>query len=386
MLRITAVGALSLSLALLACHPSPDEPTDPLVPEVEQIDDPGPGAAEDIVEPVSLGVVTYDGSGELVHPDALVFPHDWRGRRYWYAATPYPFGDAAFENPSGYSGNDAGEWRPLPGIANPLARPDIDAYLSDPDLSFDPVRDELRLYYRQTTNDADEIYLKSSHDGAAWGPATLVVKEAKWGAISPAVVRERDGSWRMWAVNAANGGCRARMSAVALTRRRSRDGIKWGGPEPVSLTIPNRVPWHWDVQYIGAKHEYWALIAAFPDGSNCSRSSVFFARSTDGSSWTVSPTPLLGPGVIEPLRDLVYRSTFRYFARSDQVTVWFSGAREVAGKLHYALATARYPLAELMRRVSAPSSGAANLATSAIGNGHRVRLDSARTAFIEVFP
>jgi hypothetical protein len=386
MLRIPTAGALLVSLALLACHVASDELTDPLVPEAPQIDDPGPGTADDIVEPSSLAVITYDGSGEMVHPDALVFPHQWRGNRYWYAATPYPFGDPAFENPSGYMGNDAEDWLPLPGVANPLARPADGAYLSDPDISFDPVRDELRLYYRQTTNDADGIYLKTSHTGSDWGAPTLVVQDDKYAVISPAIVREQDGSWRMWAVNASHGGCRARVSSLALTQRRSRDGVKWGATEAVNLAIPKWVPWHWDVQYIKSRSEYWALVAAFPDGTDCSHSSVYFARSVNGTSWSVSPTPLLGPGVLEPLRDLVYRSTFRYFSSSDVVTVWFSGAREEKGKFHYSLATARYPLPELLRRVDAPYNGYQGRSVSDAGNGPHGRRDAARAAFVEAFP
>jgi hypothetical protein len=386
MLRITAIGSLVLLLPLLACHAIPDEPNEPLVPESAQIDDPGPGLGDEIVEPLSLAVVTYDGSGEMVHPDALVFPHDWRGSRYWYVATPYPFGNPAFENPSGYMGNEAGDWRPLPGVANPLAHAAEGAYLSDPDLSFDPVRDELRLYYRQTTMKADEIYLKTSRTGSDWSVPTLVVQDERYAVISPAIVREQDGSWRMWAVSAGNGGCKTRASAVSLTQRRSRDGIKWGAPDVVNLAIPKRVPWHWDVQYIKSKNEYWALVAAFPDGTDCSRSAVYFARSVDGTSWTVSPSPLLGPGVLEPLRDLVYRSSFRYFASSDVVTVWFSGAREELGKFHYSLATARYPLAELLRRVDAPFVGDRAREVREAGDGRRGKPDPARAAFVEAFP
>lgn len=89
----------------MACHSTPDEPEAPLVPEVVQFDDSLPGAADLIVNPTALGVRTYDGSDEMVHPDALVFPTHWHGSRFWYVAMPYPRGNAGFENPSGYSGS-----------------------------------------------------------------------------------------------------------------------------------------------------------------------------------------------------------------------------------------------------------------------------------------
>ena len=72
------------------------------------------------------------------HPDALVFPKSWKGVRYWYAATPYPYGNAAFENPSAYVGNYRDDWHLAAGATNPIAMPGRDAYLSDPDILYDP--------------------------------------------------------------------------------------------------------------------------------------------------------------------------------------------------------------------------------------------------------
>ena len=39
-----------------------------------------------------------------MHPDAVVFPERWKGRRYWVSATPYPTGNPKYENPSIYQG------------------------------------------------------------------------------------------------------------------------------------------------------------------------------------------------------------------------------------------------------------------------------------------
>jgi len=51
------------------------------------------------------------------------------------------------------------------------------------------------------------------------------------------------------------------------------------------------------------------------------------------------------------LRDVVYRSSFHYHEGSDAVSVWFSGARVEGNAFTYAVASARYPYEELMRRV-----------------------------------
>ena len=375
---------LLLALAIFACGSPTDEgPTDPLVPEPLEIDESELVAPELVIEPALMRVATYDGSGEMVHPDALVFPHQWQGRRFWFAATPYPLGNAGFENPSAFAGDSALDWREIPGADNPIARPVMGAYLSDPDLTYDPARDRIRLYYRQTTDDTDQIYLRTSQTGSDWSVPQLVLQDTKFALISPAVVRETDGSWRLWSVNASAGGCRTPAAAMGLTQRRSRDGVHWNAAENVSLKISGYVPWHWDVQYIRARQEYWALIAAYPERTDCSCTSIFFARSADGTTWTTSPAALLQPGSFEPLRDMVYRSTFRYYPSDDAVRVWFSGARYEAPKFHFSLATARYPMSEFMRRVSGP---AASHSVSALREPREGLLEKAREDFIHAFP
>ena len=381
--------ALTLAVALVACHASTDAaptvPTEPLGPDVVEVDESDMLTPDRLIEPARVDVETYDGSGELVHPDAVVFAHGWHGHRYWYAATPYPLGNSTLENPSGFAGDSAKDWRTIPGVVNPIAKPSNQGYLSDPDLAYDPQRDRLNLYYRLTTSSADQLYLRTSKTGSDWSDPTLVVEDTRYSLISPAIAREPDGSWRMWTVNAAAAGCRTHANAISLSQRRSRDGMKWNAAEPVYLSIPNSVPWHWDVQYIRERKEYWALVAAYPDAGNCSQTSVFFARSVSGTTWTVSPTPLLAPGPLEPLRDLVYRSTFRYFPSDSAVRVWFSGARVEDGKFHYALATARYPLADLLRRVDALAPASQPLPVRA-HDPRDAPLQAARERFISAFP
>jgi hypothetical protein len=188
----------------------------------------------------------------------------------------------------------------------------------------------------------------------------------------------------MWSVSAVAQGCRSLMAEVELNQRRSTDGVTWSEPTPVNLVVPGRVPWHLDVQYIPAKREYWALVAAYFDATTCSQTSIFFARSADGTNWTVAPTPLLGPYEFAPLNDLVYRSTFHYHEASDAVSVWFSGARVGADGFHYAVASARYPYAELIRRVSgaSPTLMQRETAPQAVS----AELQAARSAFESNFP
>ena len=370
-------------LLLLACG-GHDSGAAALTPpdDISELDDADqPGAA--LMAPALIPVETYEGSGQLVHPDAAVFPTRWQGKRYWIAGTPYPLGNPKFENPSIYQGRMSREMRVPLGVTNPLVSAPTSGYMSDPDMLYDPDTGELRMYYRETVAGTDEILLITSGDGIHWSPSRLVATEPRYSLISPAIVRESATSWRMWTVNAQAQGCVSLGSELTLQQRRSSDGIAWGAPEPVVLQVPGRVPWHWDVQYVAAKQEYWALVAAYPDGASCSRTAVYFARSADGTTWDVSPTPLLAPGEFEPLRDLVYRSSFHYHEASDAVSVWFSGARHEGNVFRYAVASARYPYAELLRRVG----GASPIIRDRDGSsGASPELRTARSHFENEFP
>ena len=338
-LLLSACGGHDVTGAPLA---APDD-----ISELDDAEAPGAG----FVAPSLIPVVTYEGSGQLVHPDAAVFPGRWRGKRYWVSGTPYPAGNPKYENPSIYQGRTSNELRVPLGVTNPIVAAPAMGYMSDPDILHDPDVDELRMYYRNTAGSTDAIFLSTSRDGVLWSPGQLVLADARYALISPSIVRESATSWRMWTVNASARGCTSLGSEMVLQQRRSSDGVAWSAPEEMTLYVPGRVPWHWDVQYVPAKSEFWALIAAYPEGATCSHTAVYFARSADGTRWTVSPTSLLAPGQFEPLRDVVYRSSFHYHEGSDAVSVWFSGARVEGNAFTYAVASARYPYEELMRRV-----------------------------------
>jgi hypothetical protein len=384
LLRPGMLVLLVMGVTISACHGREAEITPPLTPPDESLEiDEAEIPSTVVVEPALVWTLTYDGSGELVHPDAAVFPESWRGRRYWVSGTPYPTGNPKYENPSIYQGYKSRQMMVPAGVDNPLARPASGAYLSDPDLLYDPDRDELRMYYRQTADSSDQISLLTSADGVHWSAPARVLTGERYGIISPSIVRESASSWRMWSVSAVAQGCYSLVSEMTLQQRHSTDGVTWSEPEPVNMRVPGRVAWHWDVQYVQAKQEYWALVAAFPSGTSCSETAVFFAHSADGTTWSVAPTPLLGRGQFAPMNDLVYRSTFHYHEASDAVSVWFSGARIGNGGFHFSTASARYPYPELIRRVNGPS---AMIIEREIAGQESKELRAARTSFESHFP
>lgn len=319
----TLVAPLPL---LLACdHPlSPDAEEPPL----------------DVIEPLAFD--TYDGSGEVVHPDEVSVPAGWGGgdpRRM--AITPYPGGDSRFENPSVFAGLTGTDWSLEPGAPNPVVLPSK-GYLSDPDIVFVPERGELRLYYRLVA-DGNRILLVRSSDGRTWSEPVELLHGPNHTIISPSVVRRGPAEWLMWTVNGADG-CGAASASVEL--RRSADGFAWSPPEPVALSHDGFFPWHIDVRWIEPLGEYWALYNVKTSGS-CTTPALYLATSADGVDWTTYPSPVLSRGAIPEFAHVVYRSTLAYDETLDEVTLWYSGASYALGHWRWSAAVQRRSRAAL---------------------------------------
>lgn len=186
-----------------------------------------------------LYIQTYDGSGQVVHPDII----HWSNQN-WLVCTPYPYAIELNENPCIYNNTEAKEWVVPKGGGNPLAYPQkrgIGNHISDPCIvAFDS---QLHVYYRDTyTDDKKKIqYLKrlSSSDGIRWSIPVVVMQSDTDSLISPAVLTCGD-HFFMFHVRLDNpwGG------TIVLCK--SSGGIIWGGEEEVQVeNIPEgMIIWH----------------------------------------------------------------------------------------------------------------------------------------------
>ncbi len=304
----------------------------------------------DVIVPLDLK--TYDGSGQTVHPDYVATGPEWTHAGQYLFITPYPNGNANFENPSIFESEQPTRWLVPDNVTNPIESPH-DGYLSDPDAVFVPERNEVWLYFRQVTNE-NTIRLTTSRDGVAWTTPIDVTHAPNHEIISPSVVRRTPNDWLMWAVN-GNAGCTGSSAAVEL--RRSINGVDWSVPETVALTQPGFSPWHIDVEWIPSRNEFWALYNVKTAGS-CTTSAVYLATSTDGVHWTTYPSPVLARGAIDELRDVVYRSSFAYDPSSDAVTIWYSGARFDGSNYSWHSAVQRRLRVDLFSTIAAPAKAA----------------------------
>ena len=119
-------------------------------------DNPDP-LIEGVTDRARLDVPTYDGSGQVVHPDVLLEPG-----RLVMAITPYPYSDGRFENPSLVVSADGMAFQAFG--TNPIVPPPPFDHNDDPDIRRDPRTGELELLsWRRCVRSADAR-------GAAHGP------------------------------------------------------------------------------------------------------------------------------------------------------------------------------------------------------------------------
>ena len=322
---------------------------------------------EPLFGPQQIHVPTYDGSGQLTHPDVLHFPAGWRGWEYWMAYTPYPYGNSKFENPSIVVSHDGRTWVEPPGIKNPVVPNVSGGYNSDPDLIYDAVDDRLVLIYREVSDGFNLIRSTVSANGIQWSPPVLVFMTRNHGAVAPSISLTSGPRPTIWYVDAGGIGCSALGTSVmmrvgdnrgALTP--SAPGAGWSTPTVAQLDQPGYVVWHMDVIWVPSKQEYWAVFVAFRSGQTCGDDELFFARSTNGLNWTTYAVPFLRNETTTWASASFYRSTTVYDASSDVMTVWLSG-RARDGRWHAGRVDYRYE--EFIRALDAAGARATVVAS-----------------------
>src|SRR5687767_13498944 len=183
-LRLLLVGLLCVAIS--ACADQPVGPDDDGYEPGPPLDHPPPAPSISGFLPLSLA--TFDGSGQVVHPDWAFTPMDWFPQRQHLAITPYPEGNAAFELPSEYTSNDGVTWVTPAGGSNPLVPQPYVGYLSDPDQLYTPDAGELWLYYRPVDS-LNRVSLLRSRNGSVWTSPREVLTGPNHTIISPAIVR-----------------------------------------------------------------------------------------------------------------------------------------------------------------------------------------------------
>ncbi len=201
--------------------------------------------------PAYLDTPTYDGSGQVVHPSLIDFWLEfglpsWGGYRFWMGITPYPHGDDAFENPSLLVSQDGLHWTFPQGLKNPLDKKPGTRYShpanynSDPELIFDPVRNCLVLFWRESKVGVfEQLWSIRVYEDRFIEPKIPGLMEpftTETLIMSPAIWRKNEFEWYMWT-------CNGRKIFLHF----SHDGIRWNGRRECNLnftskTMQNNLP------------------------------------------------------------------------------------------------------------------------------------------------
>jgi hypothetical protein len=299
-----------------------------------------PGLLTNAPEP--LNTSTYDGSGQTVEPTVLYFPELWQGFAYWMIVSPYPFYDnAAFENPSILVSTDGQDWTVPAGLVNPIALP-TEGIFADASGRYNDESKQLFVYF---LNDMpgppyEESLLRvTSSDGIQWSAPQVLISGQGTFVNSPSVTKVGN-TFQLWSVN-TNIGCGTQNSMV--NRRTSSDGVNWSAPQPLNISQPGYVIWHLNVIAVPSKGQYMSLLAAYPLGSYCGKTILFFANSHDGINWQTYPEPVLNVGAGWDSGE-IYRSSLLYDPETAILRVWYSASDDVYGKWHVGYTRENFPV------------------------------------------
>jgi len=287
---------------------------------VEEILQPPPFTLSAGNEIIALVRCTPDGvnfgtCSQFVHPSILDIINKLpNGYEYIMAITPYPGGDARYENPSILFSNDLMNWSEN-GVTNPLANPPPDAvhhsgpHNADPCLVYDPINKEFRLYWAYWS-DQENIkrwrFLRSK-DGVVWdGPYDTNLSDSNFYWSFSILYDSSDGKWKAW-------GVKSDVSPFEVRYFESNDGITFTEIGKCNIYQSYNGQswnvWHLEVRKVGS--EFWMIAAMNPVGSQNADKPIhlFLFRSTDGVNWSGYSEPILTTEN-SLSDDRVYKSSF----------------------------------------------------------------------------
>ncbi|MDB4940211.1 MAG: hypothetical protein JWO40_636 [Candidatus Doudnabacteria bacterium] len=285
-----------------------------------------------VLQPTKIAtpIDPISGSPEAVHPTKLYFPNGWHGYKYWKFVTPYLRSDYHYENPSLLVSNDDVIYIPPFWFSNPLVKPVAlpNSYNSDPDLSYDPIRDELILIYRYVDQDFNHLMALTTQDGFNWIPWGDILKERNHNAVSQSQSIEPDGnSAKIWYVQSGAAGCVSQNNSVKLVTAQRVSGKSFAqavyqtGPT-VNWQQKGYNIWHAEVRKVSEKFGYLAVYAAYPSGFTCGHNDLFIALSSDGINFETFALPILWRSAMQ--MNSLYRATAMYDQATDVVTIEYS--------------------------------------------------------------
>ena len=227
-----------------------------------------------------VGVPTYDGSGQAVHPSILVQD---TAPRYIMAFTPYTDTHDNVENPSVVISDDGLSFREeKPGL-NPLVpAPEFD-HNDDPDLFFQ--NGKYSVLYLETKRPLNQtLFLLESTDRISWEKKELfsasVNPENHFFMLSPTYV-EKGGMSYLFYVNrdGTEGYC------IEYVTGKDIYSLDFTHRTSIRVNILPEDPWHLDI--ICHDNGYIMLLTVAKEGEQSTFYSLHLAESDDLIHWNI---------------------------------------------------------------------------------------------------
>jgi len=249
-----------------------------------------------------LKINTYDKYNQLTHVDVIYDEFTKSEPKYFMVATPYPYGDDRFENPSLYSSSDGIEWNDY-GINPIISSNNLNgAYFSDPDII--KTNGVFRIYFRERTYDEngkiDRILSIESSDLLSWSHPKVLLEAKNQNHFSPAAV-ELMGKIFVFYVKFTN-------KIPSLVRCIDNDNAFVDIVEAKIAGIPEGgILWHIDVVIDGSTLHGAFTISNIP---NQLGKELYYGTSTnEGLSWQIIGRIKL-PEKLRANSRFIYRSSF----------------------------------------------------------------------------
>ena len=265
----------------------------------------------------SISIDTYDGSGQVVHPDVL-----WNNNHIIMGITPYPYYNDKLENPCLYKSYDGLHFSDYMKDINPLVEKPLFDHNCDPDIFFNK-KGELVVYYIEMLRPKFNkvIALKQVNKSSTFKKATILkynLTKKEPLIISPSIIYESiNNDYIMYFVN--NDLKKNRIQSITATKNLSFDKKQTKTP---NIKFPsNYYPWHLDL-IKSDDNKYYLLITGYYGNQLNDNYSLFLAESQDLINWTNNHEILNKKNIPYKNLKFVYRSSA--LISKNTIAIWYS--------------------------------------------------------------
>jgi len=272
---------------------------------------------------------TYDGSGQLMHPDIIAL-NDSEKISFFFTGTPYPDFKDTFENPCIYKSLDGLNFSEPDSGINPLVTTPLYDHNDDPDIHYDSITKQFIIYYLETMRpDSQNVVQLSGKPGGIWEKKTILhynLKNEKKFILSPSFVDVNNKEHLLFYVVKPVDSTQKYHIEYILSS--GDNGFRKNKYKIPALDIPESFhPWHLDVQKHNGK--YYMLFSGFNGNEpvwgdeNFNKYTLLLATSKDLKKWAVSPVNMVDCyGVNDDDCRYVCRSTS--LISGNIMVIWYS--------------------------------------------------------------